>query len=264
MVLTLSIGIGASTAVFSVVKTVLLDPLPYPDAGRLVRIVETIPPDETPGGVAEERVLMEEQRFFEWRAQTKTLSQMGASVTSSATITTADGASRAVIARVSANIFPLLGARTRLGRSLVERDERSDSRVVVLSHEAWTSYFGASTDVVGRTVALDGIGHRVVGVLAEDFDFPSPETQFWIPLVYAPAGSDRERFVSVVARLGDEVSLQDASAEADVMGRRLAGGRQPAIHRRLRDLAIGCNSCKVRSPRPSPRRCVCSWSLRSS
>ncbi len=189
---------------------------------------------------------MEEQRFFEWRALTKTLSQMGASVTSSATITTADGASRAVIARVSPNIFPLLGARTRLGRSLIERDERSDSRVVVLSHEAWTSYFGASTDVVGRTVALDGIGHSVVGVLAEDFDFPSAETQFWIPLVYAPAVSDRERFVSVVARLGDGVSLQDASAEADVLGRRLAAGRQPAIQRRLRDLAIGCNSCRVR------------------
>ena len=107
VVLTLSIGVGASTAVFSVVKTVLLDPLPYPDAGRLVRIVETIPPDENPRGVAEERVLMEEQRFFQWRALTKTLSQMAASVTSSATIMTADGASRAVVARVSPDIFPL-------------------------------------------------------------------------------------------------------------------------------------------------------------
>ena len=224
VLLTLSIGIGASTAVFSVVKTVLLDPLPYPDAGRLVRIVETIPPDETPRGVAEERVLMEEQRFFEWRALTKTLSQMGASVTSSATITTADGASRAIIARVSPDIFPLLGARTKLGRSLIERDERSESRVVVLSREAWSSYFGASTDVVGRTVALDGIRHTVVGVLADDFDFPSPATEFWIPFVQAPPVSARERFVSVVARLGDEVSLQDAAAEADVIGRRLAAG----------------------------------------
>ncbi len=223
VVLTLSIGVGASTAVFSVVKTILFDPLPYPDAERLVRIVETIPPDENPRGVAEERVLMEEQRFFEWRALTKTLSQMGASITSSATITTADGASRAVIARVSPDIFPLLGARTTLGRSLIERDERSDSRVVVLSHVAWTSYFSASADVVGRTIALDGVGHSVVGVLAEDFDFPSAETQFWIPLVHAPAVSDRERFVSVVARLRDEVSIQDAAAEADVIGRRLGG-----------------------------------------
>ncbi len=92
---------------------------------------------------------------------------MGASVTSSAKITTAEGASRAVIARVSPDIFPLLGARTTLGRSLVERDERFDSGVVVLSHVAWIAYFGASTDVVGRTVTLDGVGHTVVGVLAE-------------------------------------------------------------------------------------------------
>ena len=224
VVLTLSIGVGASTAVFSVVKTVLIDPLPYQDAGRLVRIVETIPPDETPRGVAEERVLMEEQRFLEWRALTKTLSRMAASVTSSATIMTADGTSRAVVAQVSPDIFPLLGAPTRLGRSLIERDERSDSRVVVLSHQAWTSYFGTSTDVVGRTVALDGVGHIVVGVLAEDFDFPSQETQFWVPLVHAPPVSDRERFVSVVARLRDEVSIQDAAAEADVLGSRLAAG----------------------------------------
>jgi putative ABC transport system permease protein len=223
LALTLSIGVGASTAVFSVVKTVLLDPLPYPNAGRLVRIVETIPPDENPRGVAEERVLMEAQRFFEWRGLTKTLSQMGASVTSSATITTADGAARAVIARASPSIFPLLGARTMQGRSLIERDERSDSPVVVVSHAAWTSYFGASSDVVGRTVAVDGISHTVVGVLADDFDFPSAETQFWIPLARPSAVSDRERFVSVVARLRDEPSIEDASAEADIIGRQIAG-----------------------------------------
>jgi putative ABC transport system permease protein len=223
VVLTLSIGVGASTAVFSIVKTVSIDPLPYPDAERLVRIVETIPPDETPRGIAEERVLMEEQRFFEWRALTKTLSQMAASVTSSATITMAEGASRAVIARVSPNIFPLLGARTTLGRPLIERDDGSGSPVVVLSREAWTSYFDASTEVVGRTIALDGIGHTVVGVLAGDVDFPSAETQFWIPLVRAPDISDRQRFVSVVARLRDDVSIEEAAAEADAIGRRLGG-----------------------------------------
>ncbi len=225
VVLTLAIGIGTSTAVFSVVKTLLLDPLPYPEAGRLVRIVETIPPDETSRGVAEERVLMEEQRFFEWRAVTKTLSSMSASVTFSSTVTTADGASRAVVARVSPDIFQLLGARTTLGRPLIERDERSESRVVVLSRAAWSSYFGSAPDVVGRTIALDGIGHSVVGILTENFDCPSAETQFWVPLARAPAESERATaLVSVVARLGDGVSLQDAAAEADVIGRRLAPG----------------------------------------
>jgi putative ABC transport system permease protein len=223
VVLTLSIGVGASTAVFSVVKTVLLDPLPYPDAGRLVRIVETIHADENPRGVSEERLLMEEHKFVEWRALTRTLSYMCAFVTSSATIPTADGALRAGIARVSTDIFPLLGAQTVLGRSLSARDERSDSRVVVLSREAWTSYFGAATDVVGRAVSLDGVDHIVVGVLADHVDFPSAETQFWIPLVPAPAGSDGARFVGVVARLRDGVSIQDAATEAGVIGGRLGG-----------------------------------------
>ena len=223
VVLTLSIGIGASTAVFSVVKNVLLDPLPYPGAARLVRIVETIPPDETPLGVAEQRVLMEEQRFFEWRALTKTLSQMGAYVSSPATVTTADGASRAVLARVSPSILPLLGARMLLGRAFIEREERADSRVVVISRDAWRLYFGASADVVGRTLAVDGIEHIVVGVLAEDVDFPSPQTQLWIPLVRDPAVPGRERSLSVVARLRDGVSLRDAAAEANVIGTRLAG-----------------------------------------
>src|SRR5690606_25976235 len=101
VVLTMAIGIGTTTAVFSVVRTVLLEPLPYPDADRLVRLVETVPPHETPRGVAEERIVMDAQRVVLWRALTKTLSETGTYLTSSATILTADGASRAVVARVS-------------------------------------------------------------------------------------------------------------------------------------------------------------------
>ena len=121
VLLTLSVGIGASTAVFSVVTTVLLKPLPYPEADRLVRVVETVPPDETPRGVAEERVVMEAQRVIHWRALTKTLSEMGAYVTAFATVSTPEGASRAVVARVSPTLFPMLGARMQLGRTLRRR-----------------------------------------------------------------------------------------------------------------------------------------------
>ena len=218
VLLTLSVGIGASTAIFSVVNTVLLRPLPYPNSRQLVRIVETVPADETPRGVPEERVLMEEQRFFQWRAMTKTLSQMAAYVSTSTTITTADEASRSVVARVSPSLFPMLGVRMRLGRPLLEADERGDSRVVVMSPEAWRSYFGASPDSVGRTLVLDGIGHTVVGVLAENFDFPSPETEFWVPFAEDPPAPGRERFVNVVARLRDGVSWEEATAEANVIG----------------------------------------------
>ena len=77
----------------------------------------------------------------------------------------------------------MLGARIQLGRTLLQGEERVDSRVVLLSADAWHAYFGGSPDVIGRTLALDGAAHTVVGVVAETFDFPSRQTQFWIPLV---------------------------------------------------------------------------------
>lgn len=218
VLLTLSVGVGTSTAVFSVVKAVLLEPLPYPSSEQLVRIIETVPADETVRGVAEERALMEEHEFFRWRGLTTTLSQMAVYVASSTTITTADGASRSVIARVSPTIFPMLGGRTTRGRLLRDSDERTNSRVVVISPEAWNAYFQSSEDVVGRTLILDGTGHTVIGVLAEGFDFPSRQTQFWVPFVERASGDGGQRFVNVIARLRGDVSLEEATAEANVIG----------------------------------------------
>ncbi len=217
VLLILSVGVGTSTAIFSVVKAVLLEPLPYPNSEQLVRIVETVPADETVRGVAEERTLMEEHQFFRWRGLTRTLSQMTVYVASSTTITTADGASRAAIARVSPTIFPMLGGRTLMGRLLVDSDERANSRVVVISPDAWHAYFRSSEDVIGRTAILDGVAYSVVGVLAEELDFPSRQTQFWVPFVEA-SGDGGQRFVNVLARLGDDVSLEEATAEANVIG----------------------------------------------
>ena len=154
----------------------------------------------------------------------ETLSQMAAYATSSTTIVTPAGTSRAVVARASPSIFPMLGASMKLGRPLLEREEHADSRVVVLSGDAWRSYFGASTTIVGSTVTLEGVGHTVVGVLAADFDFPTHATEFWIPFVHEPAATGRERFVNVVARLRDNVSWRDAAVEADVIGHQVAAG----------------------------------------
>ena len=234
VLLTSSVGIAASTTIFSVVRAVLLEPLPYLNPDELVRIVETIPADETPRGVPEERVLMEEQQFFRWRASTDTLSQMAVYVTSSTTITTPDGAWRAVVARVTPTLFPMLGARMQLGRPLLDSDARPDSRVAVVSRDAWTTYFGSSKDVIGRTVVLDGTGHTVVGVLAEDFDFPSGQTQFWMPFVKGAPAPGRERFVNVVARLRDGVSLEEATAEANMIGRRTGPTPEPSQVSRYR------------------------------
>jgi predicted permease len=106
----------------------------------------------------------------------------------------------------------------KLGRPLLDADERSDSRVVVISAEAWSSYFQSSKNVIGQVVMLDGTQHTIIGVLAESFDFPSRQTQFWVPFVEGAPAAGGQRFVNVVARLRDEVSLDEATAEANVIG----------------------------------------------
>ena len=222
VVLTMAVGIGTSTAVFSVVRTVLLEPLPYPEADRLVRLVETVPPTENPRGVAEERTVMDAQRVVRWRALTKTLSAIGTYLTTAATVVTAAGTSRAVVAQVSPEIFPMLGVRMHLGRPFRGDDERSDSRIVVLSAAAHHVFFGGSNDVIGRTLALDGVGHTVVGVAGEGFDFPSQQTELWIPLVLDPSPTARQPFVNVLARLHADVSEAEASTEANEIGIGLA------------------------------------------
>jgi putative ABC transport system permease protein len=180
IVLTLSVGIGAATAIFSLVHAILLEPLPYPDPDRLVRIVETLTPGENPLGRSEDRITMEAQRLAQWRGLTSTLADVGGYLTASATIATAEGAMRVPIARVSPVIFSMLGARIHLGRALLDAEDRPDSRVAILSYAAWRAYFGGSPDVIGRSVSLDGEKYTIVGVTTGEFSFPSSETQFWV------------------------------------------------------------------------------------
>jgi putative ABC transport system permease protein len=239
IVLTLSVGIGAATAIFSLVHAILLEPLPYPDPDRLVRIVETLTPGENPLGRSEDRITMEAQRLAQWRGLTSTLADVGGYLTASATIATAEGAMRVPIARVSPVIFSMLGARIHLGRALLDAEDRPDSRVAILSYAAWRAYFGGSPDVIGRSVSLDGEKYTIVGVTTGEFSFPSSETQFWVPLGLAGEDSGDTRSVNVLARVRQQVSLSDASVEADLIGRRLSGEAEssraaPSSSRRFR------------------------------
>ena len=226
-VITLALGIGATTAVFSVVNAVLLRPLPYPDSDRLVRIVERLPARNanTPPG---RRTAMTWTEFSEWRARTTTLSAMAYALTPPITLMpTSAGSARLTGALVSSNTFGMLGGRTLLGRTLDARDDAAGSSVVVLSAGAWRRYFQADSGIVGRTVALktlgpeagflDGTPLTVVGVMHPSFDFPSPLVDFWAPI---SEGSPARRALagSVIARLRDGVSIQAATDEANAIG----------------------------------------------
>jgi putative ABC transport system permease protein len=226
-VVTLALGIGATTAVFSVVNAVLLQPLPYTDSDRLVRIVERLPSRSanTPPG---RRSGMTWTEFSEWRARTTTLSAMAYALTPPITLMpTAAGSARLTGALVSSNTIGMLGGRTLLGRTLDARDDTAGSNVVVISAGAWHRYFQADPGIVGRTIALktlgpeagflDGTPLTIVGVMHPSFDFPLLLVDFWTPIT-EDSPARRTLAAGVVARLRDGVSIQAATDEANAIG----------------------------------------------
>ena len=205
--LILALGIGANTAMFSIVYGVLLRPLPYPDASAIVRIGEALAPTSTSDlGLSNRSValLQENAESFE---------QVAAYQNTSADW---DG-DRLSGALVSPSLFPLLRSAPHLGRFFLDEEARLGAeRVVLLSHGTWTNRFGADPSVVGTTMNLDGEPHLVVGVLAEGFDFPSPSTEFWVPYVLPPPGDPGLQVASsALGRLRPGVSAEQAAAEAD-------------------------------------------------
>ena len=213
-VITLALGIGANTAIFSVVSAVLLRPLPYPDADRLVQVFA--PPETNPIVAMRRREpSLFPQTFERLRRNSHTLSHVAGYILSTATLTGQGDAVRLTGVNASAALFPALGATPLLGRTFSDAEEASGAdAVVVLSHATWQTYFNSDRSVIGRVIALDGRGRTVVGIMRDDFAFPDRTTQFWTP--YVPPLPKARSFISpaVIARLKNDVSR--GAAEADV------------------------------------------------
>jgi len=164
-VLTLALGIGANTAIFSVVESVLLRPLPYPQPGNLVQIWNTYPP-QVP------RAALSPGDYADWRQQNASFSEMGcyAHISQGFNLTGEGEPQRVLGSYASAGLFPLLGIRLAAGRYFIaEEDRAGSSPVVILSHHLWQSRFGGDAAVIGRTIKLDNQRYTVVGVLPADF-----------------------------------------------------------------------------------------------
>jgi putative ABC transport system permease protein len=256
-ILTLGVGVGAATAIFSVVDAVLRRPLPFRDAGQLVSIVQHEPSD-TPGGGSRERAFTRHE-FEQWRASTRTLAALAATTTSIGYVRTSQGTARLWGGMVSGNAFTLLGARALWGRTLLPGDEgRPD--VVVLSHDAWRLSFQADAAIVGRAVAfLDSTGRvqsmTVVGVMPADFVFPGEPMAFFVPIRPGdPALTEGTRF-ALLGRLRPDVTLEAARQDAAVVGAALAA--QPAnatsVTSGLRFEVRGVQDHAVRTLRPALR-----------
>ena len=219
-VLTLALGIGANTAIFSVVNAVLLRPLPYTDPDRLVTVWETDPQHSNTHGLASYL------NFADWTAQNHVFEQMAAFRLSYLNLTSVDKPAHLLCAVVSADLFQLLGWAPILGRTfLPEEDNVTGNRVVVLSHELWQRHFGSDPNALGRTMALNGQIFAVVGVMPAGFQFPmwAEPVALWTTLAVDAEGTQPitaqrgAHYLQVIARLKHNVSLERAQAEMDTI-----------------------------------------------
>ena len=214
-VLTLALGIGANSAIFSVVNGVLLKPLPYPESGRLVGVYHT-----SDGG----RSVMSGPNFTDIARMATTLESVAATATSTAILTGEGEPARLRIGRVSASFFDVLRVAPALGRRF-NADENTPGRtnIVILSHALWEQRFGGDAGVIGKRIALDGVPREVVGVMPRGFGYPS-DRQAWLPIDYDAAFVTQQRanwYLGVIARLKPGVTPEQSAAEVETLGRNL-------------------------------------------
>jgi predicted permease len=234
VLVTLALGIGAPTAVFSVVHAVLLRPLPYPEADRLVQFrMEartprgTIAFDAVPASAA-----------IDWASQSATLAALSLYNDRALTLSTPDGPRRLNGIAATPNLFELLGIPPAIGRPFAAASR--DTREVVLSHRTWREYFASSPSIVGTSIVFDGEPYRVTGVMPEWFRFPSAEAAFWVPVLF-DAGGSRGMLQPAIARLRPDATLPAVLEE----GRRMVaeGGDGRVEHtllvRSLQDQLVG-------------------------
>ena len=211
-VLTLALGIGANTAIFSFVDGVLLKPLPYRHADRIVRILEKPPRGERNG--------ISTLNFLDWQKDNSVFDFMAAQSGGPATLTGSGEPIQLRGARVSARYFDIYGIQAERGRTFrPDEDQQGKDHVVILSHALWASQFGADPSIVNRTILLDNEPHTVIGVLAAGSAFDRAFNQLWRPLAFEPSNMTRNfHWLVSFARLKVGVSLQQAQANMTAIG----------------------------------------------
>jgi len=223
-VLTLALGIGANTAIFSVVNAVLLRPLPYSEPGRLVQVWVTNPQANRWGD------WVSYPDFLDWREQNTVFDEIGACREFPFNLTGTDSPEALFGAYVSASLFTVLGVKPILGRTfLAEEDRPGANRVAVISHGLWQRRFGADPGLIGKTIQVDGESHVVVGIMPPGFKFHwlvalgGVEYEIWIP--HGPPDELQDRGspnFRVVARLKRDVTVEQAQANMDAVARSVA------------------------------------------
>jgi predicted permease len=216
-VVTLALAIGANTAIFSVVRTVLLQPLPYPHPEQLTAIWGSNPQR------GDRQFPISTGDFADWKSKSDVFEDLAASYDNEVTLT-GSGEPKLVLGyNFTPNYFNILGVTSKMGRTFTEDEARSNASVVVLSDKLWRTTFAADPQIVGKAITLDSKSYTVIGVMPPEFAWP-PRTELWMPLYLSPAvANDYEhRFIRVMGRLKPGVSLAEAQVRMNVLERQIA------------------------------------------
>ena len=212
-ILTLAVGIGATTAIFTVVNAVLLRPLPFEDPSRLVMLWERNIVDGRERNVASPR------NYTVWVEEKKVFSAMGCFFDWPLTLTGQGEPAEIRGGLVSGSLFPTIGVRPFLGRVITPEDTKpGGAGAVVLSYRYWQQKFGGDRNVIGRQVSIDGEAHTIIGVMGSGFSLPESRADLWVSFPVPPEGGGR--YLNTIARLAPGVSLEQAKAHMRVVEKR--------------------------------------------
>ena len=225
VVATLALAIGANTAIFSVVKVVLLEPLPFPNTDRLVHIAGTAPGTDQP-----EEFGVPDELYFEYRDSAPGLEDMGLYGVGSATTRVEGRVDQLFVSQATPSVFTTLGAQPLHGRLPTDDD---DNRVVVLSHWLWQSWFNSDLAVIGKSYTFATVTRTVIGIMKPEFRFPDERVAFWVPLPLRAAQVTPGGFgPSAVARLTPGTNPDALAAQLEPLARRVQqrlGGPAPYV-----------------------------------
>ena len=218
-ILTLALGIGANTAIFSLVDSILLRPLPFHDPDQLVVIWE----DQSRIGFS--RGNPAPGNYSDWKTQNRVFEDIAASSGLSFNLGGEDNPEKVGAQAVTANLFPLLGIQPLLGRTFIQADDRPDAnKVVLLSHSLWKRRFGGESQLIGKEILLNDQKFTVIGVMPVGFQFLGSEVDLWVPAQFTQENlMDRgSHYLTVVGRLKTDVTLQQAQADINTVTQRIA------------------------------------------
>ncbi len=219
VVVTLGLGIGASTAIFSVVHAVLLAPLPYRDVDRLVMIWGSNP------SKGDREFPLSGGDFTDWKQKNDVFEDIAPSYDDAKTLTGAGDPKLVFGYATSPNYFRILDVAPKMGRTFTNEEAQSGAKVVVLSDKIWRTTFRADPQILGKSITLDSTPYAVVGVMPSAFDFP-PSTELWMPLSISPAASvdydPSHRYLRVLGRLKPGVSVAQAQIRMNALENQIA------------------------------------------